>query len=73
MKRLTSHGELWEYVDKLVKETNDKELSTLWKVAIAMYINFHEGWAPREEVERALEEVSKFLKRLEELKKTLPR
>jgi len=34
-----------------------------------MHINFYEGWAPREEIERALKKVASFIEELEKLKK----
>ena len=60
-KRLTSHGELWEFVSKLIDETGDQELGLLWRTAISMHVNFYENWAPPEEVVRALEHVKKFV------------
>jgi len=65
--RLKSHGELWEYVNKLVIETSDEELGRLWRTAISMHVNFYENWAPREEVERSLKDVEKFLEKLKKL------
>ena len=67
-RRLTSHSELWEYVSKLVKETGDETLGSLWRTALSMHINFYEGWAPREEVERALKSIANLLGKLKKLK-----
>ncbi len=66
-RRLTSHGELWEYVSKLVRETGDEELGRLWRTAVSMHVNFYEGWAPRYEVERALRDLRELLERLRKL------
>jgi len=63
-KRLTSHGELWEFVSKLVDDTGDQELGLLWRTAISMHVNFYENWAPPEEVIRALEHVKKFVEKI---------
>lgn len=60
-KRLTSHGELWRYVDELIRETGDEELGDLWRTATAMHINFYENWAPKGEVERSLRRVEALL------------
>ncbi|RLE48622.1 MAG: hypothetical protein DRJ31_06815 [Candidatus Methanomethylicota archaeon] len=67
-RRLTSHRELWEYVNKLIKETDDEELGNLWRTALSMHISFYEGWAPREEVERALKNITNFLEKLKKFK-----
>ena len=53
-RRLTGQGEPWEYVNRLIEETGDEELGSLWRTAISMHVNFYEGWAPGEEIERAL-------------------
>ena len=67
-RRLASHRELWEYIDKLVKETGDEGLGDLWRTATAMHVNFYEGWAPRGEVERSLKRVEALLGRLGKLR-----
>ncbi|MCC6045819.1 MAG: PaREP1 family protein [Ignisphaera sp.] len=66
-RRLRSHGELWEYVNRLVAETRDDGLGRLWRTAASMHVNFYEDWAPREEVERSLENIERFLRKLREL------
>ena len=66
-RRLTSHGELWEYVDRLVAETGDEDIGRAWRTAISMHVNFYEGWAPAEEVERALKEVKGLVEKLKGL------
>ena len=63
-RRLTSHGELWEYINRLVAETGDEEIGRAWRTAISMHVNFYEGWAPAEEVKRALDEVRGLVERL---------
>ena len=68
-RRLTGYGELWEYVNKLIKETGNEELGSLWRTVISMHINFYEGWAPKEEIERALKKVANFIEELKKLKK----
>ena len=65
--RLTSHGELWEYVDRLVAETGDEEIGRAWRTAVAMHVNFYEGWAPAEEVRRALGEIRGLVEKLKGL------
>ncbi len=65
--RLTSHRELWEYVARLVAETGDEEIGRAWRTAVAMHVNFYEGWAPAEEVKRALEEIKSLVEKLKGL------
>ncbi len=66
-ERLSSHGELWGYIDKLVRETGDEELGDLWRTATAMHTNFYEGWAPKGEVERSLKRIERFIQKLRKL------
>ncbi len=66
-RRITSHGELWEYVSKLKEELGDEELGRLWRTAMSMHVNFYEGWAPRGEVESALKDLKEFLEKLRKL------
>jgi len=65
--RLSSHGELWEYVGKLVEETGDRELGRLWRSASSMHINFYEGWATRKHVEGAIEDAENFMEKVKKL------
>ena len=65
--RLSSHGELWQYVSKLVEETGDGELGRLWRSVSSMHVNFYEGWATREHVEGAIEDAENFLAKLKKL------
>ena len=66
-RRLTSHGELWGYVSDLASETGDEELGRLWRSATSMHVNFYEGWAPGNEVRRALEDVKTLISKLRRL------
>jgi len=63
---LTSHGELWAYVDELSARLNRPELMRLWQMANSMHVNFYEGWATRRHVEEALRGLKEFLSILEE-------
>ena len=64
-RRLTSHSELWEYISAL--KTADPSIGDLWRTAVSMHVNFYEGWAPRDEVEEALERVRTLLTKLKRL------
>jgi len=63
-KRLSSHGEMWEFVSKLADKYNDNELRHLWRTAISMHINFYENWAPPEEVKKSLDDIKKFAEKI---------
>ena len=62
--RLTSHGELWEFVSELSKAMKDDEIRKLWRTAISMHINFYEKWAPLEDVKQALEDIKTLVNKL---------
>ena len=61
--RLSSHGELWRYKDKIAGELGDW-VHDAWAQANAMHINFYEGWATREQVASALKKVSRLVEEL---------
>ena len=60
-KRLTSHGELWEYKRKLIKELG-KWVHDSWANATEMHICFYEGWCSKEDIENALEAIEKLVR-----------
>jgi HEPN domain-containing protein len=65
--RLSSHGELWEYVGRLAEETGDRELGRLWRSVVSMHVNFYEGWATRTHVEEAVRDAEGLVERLKRL------
>jgi len=67
-RRITSHGELWEYVARISREIGDADLRRLWQVANSMHVNYYEGWATSDYVEDALEDVRIFLDKLRRLR-----
>jgi len=62
-KRLTSHGELWEWKRRLVKELGEW-IHSAWASASEMHICFYEGWCGREDVEYALKQIEKLVKEM---------
>ena len=60
-KRLASHGDLWEYKRKMVKELGEW-VNDSWAQANAMHICLYEGWCAREDIEEAIERIEKLLK-----------
>ena len=65
-RRLTSHGELWAYVDELSARLGRPELMRLWQMANSMHVNSYEGWATRRHVEEALKGLKELLNMLKE-------
>ncbi len=65
--RLSSHGELWEYVSKLVEETHDEELGRLWRSVSSMHVNFYGGWDTEKHVKGAIEDAESFIEKVKKL------
>lgn len=65
--RLSSHGELWEFMGKLLEETGDEELGRLWRSVSSMHVNFYEGWATRKHVEGAIKDAESFMEKVKKL------
>lgn len=60
-KRLSSHGELWEYKRVMEKELGKWVYGT-WAIAQSMHVCFYEGWCVKEDIENALEEIEKLVR-----------
>ncbi|MEB3780820.1 MAG: PaREP1 family protein [Desulfurococcales archaeon] len=67
-RRLTSHGELWEYMRLIAKEVGSW-VRGAWMYANGMYICFYEGWCAKEDVEDALKTIEKLVKEVASLVK----
>ncbi len=65
-RRLSSHGELWEYKRRMARELGDW-VSDAWAQANAMHTCFYEGWCTREDVEDAMKRIEKLVEKVEEL------
>ena len=63
-RRLTSHGELWEYKRKVEKELGEWVYDT-WAVAQSMHTCFCEGWCSGDDVEKALRKISRLVTEVE--------
>ncbi len=64
-KRLTSHGELWDYTLVLRRELGEW-VTRVWGVANSMHTCFYEGWCKEEHVQDALEDIGKLVKNIGE-------
>ncbi len=61
------HRELYQALNRLATEVNDRELRILFNAASALHTNFYQGWMPREMVEEGLSQVTELLRKLESL------
>lgn len=59
-RRLTSHGELWEYIGVLKRELGDWA-SDAWYAGQSMYVCFYEGWCKPFHVRDALERIERLV------------
>jgi hypothetical protein len=67
-KRLTSHGELWEYMRVMAKELGSW-VRVAWMYANGMHTCFYEGWCAEEDVEDALKNIEKLVREVASLLK----
>ena len=62
-----NHPSLYVVADRLAGEVGDDDISTLFRAASALHINFYENWLDAEGVERGLRDVDRFLDKIEPL------
>ncbi len=60
-RRLVSHRELWEYLNRIATELGEWVIHA-WHDANAMHTCFYEGWCTVGSVEAALKQVGEFVK-----------
>jgi hypothetical protein len=65
--RHNDNRDLCQIVSRLALETGDKEINDLFSIGIALYMNSHEDWMPREFVVDGLGRVRRLLQKLEGL------
>ncbi|MEB3772148.1 MAG: PaREP1 family protein [Desulfurococcales archaeon] len=63
-KRLSSHGELWEYKRRLEDELGEW-VHDSWASATEMHVCFYEGWCTEKDVATAYKRVEKLVNKLE--------
>ena len=61
------HALLYQAVRRMVQETGDTQLATLFHVASSLHSNFYENWLPIELVQSGLEDVGELVDKLEGL------
>ena len=62
-----SYAALFNTVSGLVSETGDVEIRRLFHVASALHVNFYEDWDNADNVASGLDDVERFLNKLEPL------
>ena len=67
-KRLTSHGELWEWKRRLEDELGEW-VSDAWYAANTMHVCFYEGWCKEKDVATARKRIEKLVKEVASLVK----
>lgn len=65
-KRLTSHGELWEYKRRLGEELGEW-VHDSWANATEMHVCFYEGWCKEKDVNTARKRIEKLVKEVASL------
>ena len=60
-KRLTSPGELWEYMRLMAREFG-RWVRGAWMYANGMHTCFYDGWCDKEDVEDALKNIEKLVR-----------
>ena len=65
-KRLTSHGDLWEWKRRLEDELGEW-VSDAWAQASAMHTCFYEGWCAEKDIATAEKRVEKLVKEVASL------
>ena len=61
------HAALYNVISRLVAETGDDDIRRLFNVAASLEANFYENWQPAVSVDGALDDIARFLDRLEPL------
>ena len=65
-----SHAAIYKVINKIVAETADKSISSMFFAANGLHQNFYENWGDAEYVTNGLEDVRKLIDRLEPLLET---
>ncbi len=65
-KRLTSHGELWEYKRRLEDELGEW-VHDSWASATEMHVCFYEGWCKEKDITIARKRIEKLVKEVASL------
>ena len=61
------HRELFQAVDRLRRETGDLDVRRLFNVPSVLHVNFYEDWRTVEAVAETLDDVERFVNKLDPL------
>jgi uncharacterized protein (UPF0332 family) len=61
------HSQLFKVIERLMIETGDWWLDTLFRASNTLHINFYEGWLRPRQIMQGLKDVERLLARLEKL------
>lgn len=61
------HGKLFNIVDRLVKETGDNEIRTLFSFAGMLHTNFYENWLSADYIIASVNEIKRLVEKLNQL------
>ena len=62
---VSSHREMWRFINRLRNERDEPELNVLFGIASNLHQNFYEDWLPSEVVAEHGEAVKEFVSRLQ--------
>ena len=62
-----AHPLLHQTIERLMEETGDEELETLFQTASWLHVNFCENWSPPGQVQRSIPRVARLLDKLDPL------
>ncbi|RUM47283.1 MAG: hypothetical protein DSY37_03225 [Hyperthermus sp.] len=65
-RRLSSHGELWEYKRRLERELGEWVYDA-WMSATGMHVCFYEAWCTERDVENAYKRIEKLVREVASL------
>ncbi len=63
-RRLTTHGELWQYIDKMAGELGEW-IRDAFHAGHAMHTCFYEGWCSQNSVKASMERVEKLVREID--------
>ena len=62
-----NHAALFNAISRLVSETGDDDIRRLFRVGNALHVNFYENWDNAENVASDLNDIERFLDKMEPL------
>jgi hypothetical protein len=66
--KLEKHGSIWEFVSRLSRESEDRDIVRFFHIANSLHRNFYEAQMNKEALEIATQDVEKFIAKLREVR-----